>query len=123
MRNYNANEVMSYITTKSNAKGEVEVFDIRGTHSRWIKTRNGDLVPDEDSLTHTLQVTNAAVYTGKNAAQRYERAAFNIGGKIKKGAGIEGTDINIPGVNRVLFLEEDLEKNTVCLCVDQDWIS
>ena len=138
MRDYEVQNVMAFMAQNQKLTGGFDVYDIRGTATKWIDESSIDdgkfvnpmtgqpsalegshlersvIKPDPASVTHNLVIHESEVVANTNAAGRYRRVCFRAGGKA--------------GFFRVLFVETvtSLEPGAVPyqrLAVDQDWMN
>lgn len=136
MRDYNVQNVLAFMAQNQKLSGGFDVYDIRGTATKWINensiddgkfvdTRTGlpskvegshmerrTIKPDPDSVVHDIVIDTYEVVKGTNAVGAYERVCFKTSEQ---------------GFYRVLFVETVTPTGNGALpyqrlAVDTDWV-
>jgi hypothetical protein len=90
-RDHSTAAIMAHIEANRLADGTFAVYDHQGIYTKWCRHIRNTIVPDVDSKVYDIQVKDAFVYQGRNAAGPYERVVFRTASRY--------------GFGKVLFLE------------------
>lgn len=137
MRDYNVQNVLTFMAQNQKLGGGFDVHDIRGTTTKWINENSIDdgkfvdahtgqpsklegshiernvIKPDPNSVIHDIVISGYEIVKGTNAAGNYERVCFRT---------------SELGFYRVLFVETVTPVGGDALpyqrlAVDQDWMN